>query len=99
MLSFYFTIAANLQSVSLDVSPGNKHPAHIANLVLNHPNPQVVQCGKDLAQRLAQINPALLRKIIQRLDAISKQGNGEYYSENKTQQILLEILNATSQAD
>ena len=99
MLSFYFTNAANLQSVSLDISPGNKHPAHIANLVLNHPNPQVVQCGRDLAQRLAQINPALLRKIIQRLDAISKQGNGEYSSENKTQQILLEILNAPGQAN
>jgi hypothetical protein len=96
MLSFYFTNAAAMEAVTLDVSPGNKHPAYIVSLILNHANSRVVKQGKNLVRKLAAINPAMLRNIIQRLEAIAAQANGGISSDEDTaKKILLEILNST----
>lgn len=99
MLSFYFTIAANQEQVMLDVSPGHKHPAHIAAAVLNSPNPQVQDRARELARKLAEINPALLRKIIERLDTVRLQGKEQRTEEAGAGQILLEILRSASHPD
>lgn len=99
MLSFYFTIAANQEQVTLDISPGHKHPAYVVTSILNSPNPQVQQHGIDLARKLAEINPALLRKVVQRMDATTTHANGETLEKNEAQQILLEILQLPSQPD
>jgi hypothetical protein len=96
MLSFYFSNAAFLQAVSLDVSPGQKRPAYIVNLVLNHTNLQVRECGIDLARKLAEVNPTQLRKIIQRLEDIASQGTGEDRPEEKSARILVEIFEAST---
>lgn len=105
MVSFYFSNAATLQSVNLAVSPGHTQPFAMLNLVLNHANPEVVKCGKDLARQLAGVNPAILRKIIQRLDAILAQRdlleNGDDNAvrpEEKTKKILQSILKSSAQA-
>ena len=92
MVSFYFTMAANQELVMLDFSPGHRHPASVITVILNYPNGRVQQHGINLARKLAEINPALLRKIIQSLDAISIQGNGEKSAETRAQQILMGIL-------
>jgi uncharacterized LabA/DUF88 family protein len=98
MLSFYFTIAANQEQVMLDVSPGHKHPAYIEVSILNSVNPRVQEHGKELARKLVEINPALLRKVIERLDAIISQANGQKLEEKRAQQILLEILQSSDAA-
>jgi uncharacterized protein (TIGR00288 family) len=104
MTSYYFSNAANLQSVNLDVVPSQTQPFVMINLVLNHDNPEVVRCGRDLATRLASVNPAVLRKIIQRLEAIVAQqeisesnGENEIKQEEKTKEMLQEILKSTAQ--
>jgi len=96
MLSFYFTIAANQEQVTLDLAPGHQHPARILTLILNHPNPQVQEHGKELARNLSHTNPALLRRVIQRLDAITSNTNGEQPEESRAQQILSDILESHS---
>jgi hypothetical protein len=98
MLSFYFTIAANQEQVVLDVSPGHKHPAYIVNLVLNSPNPQVKQHGIELARKLAEINPALLRKVVERLNTMPSNSNSGRLMVNNLQQTLLDILQPGSQS-
>jgi hypothetical protein len=94
MLSFYFTMAANQEMITLDFSPGHRHPAAVITAILNYPNPKVQEHGMDLVRKLAEINPALLRKIIQRLDAISMRGNGEQSAEARAQEMLLGILDS-----
>lgn len=94
MLSFYFTTAANQESIMLDASPGRQHPANIVNIVFNHPNENVQQRGVTLANELAQINPTMLRKIIQRLEAIVATTNGgENSDEQKTLKLLSTMIN------
>ena len=99
MLSFYFTIAANQEQVMLDVSPGHKHPAYIVVSILNSAKSQVQQHGTELARKLAEVNPALLRKVIERLDTIATHTNGQNLEERRAQQILMEILQSTNQQE
>jgi len=99
MLSFYFTTAANQEHIMLDASPGRQHPAKIITLIFNHPNPQVQERGLKLARDLAEINPALLRKVIQRLETITTNKNGEKPpEEDKAQQTLIGILRSSNQS-
>ncbi len=92
MLSFYFTLAANQAGENLDVSPGHKNPALVVALILCHPNAQVRQYGEELAAKLARINPALLRNVLQRLDAIIETADGDRLVETRARQALSAIL-------
>jgi len=94
MLSFYFTVAANLGQVTLEASPGRQHPAQIVAMIFTHENQDVQQRGADLARKLARINPTLLRKIIQRLEAITTDSDSAHPAEARTLQVLQEILEA-----
>ena len=96
MLSFYFTIAANQEQTNLNASPGQRPPTQIVSMILDSPNPQVQERGRELAAKLAGVNPALLRNMIQRLEAVTSQSNGERNSELKAQDILSEILHEHS---
>lgn len=96
MLSFYFSVAASQEQLMLDLAPGQKHPAHVITAILNQPNPQVRDHGKELVRKLAQINPALVRKIIETLHTLTTHGNESRTAEVRTQQILSEILESTS---
>ena len=96
MLSFYFTTAANQEQVFLEVTPGRKHPAYIVTAVLNSGHLPVQQRARELATKLAEINPALLRSVIERLDAITSQANEPREPELRAQKILSEILRSTT---
>ena len=96
MLSFYFTIAANQEQVTLEVAPGRKHPAHIVTAVLNSGHPPVQENARALATKLAEINPALLRSVIERLDDIAAKANEPKLPEARARQVLSEILQATT---
>ncbi len=88
MLSYYFTIAANEHGVLLERSPSQIAPAHIAIILSNHPDVQVVQKWRELAQALSQVNPGIINLLIEELGAIP----GESAQANQTRMYLSSLL-------
>jgi len=68
MLSFYFTLAANVNRELLEFPPGRTHPARIVATLAIHPNPKVRSRWFNQARDLQRVNSPLLRIIIQRLE-------------------------------
>jgi len=70
MLSYYFTIAANTHGVLLDRSPSQIAPAHMAVILCNHADLQVVQQWRELTQSLSEVNQGIVNLLIEEMDAI-----------------------------
>ena len=88
MLSYYFTIAANKYGVLLERSPSQIAPAHIAIILSNHPDFQVVQAWRELTQSLSEVNQGIINLLIEELDAIG----GESAQTNQTRMYLSSLL-------
>ena len=72
LLSFYFTIAANLHRELLEHPPGRTHPARIAIALHTHANPAVRAQWLAQARALGHTNPGMLRIVIQRLEHLAR---------------------------
>jgi uncharacterized protein (TIGR00288 family) len=72
LLSFYFTIAANVHGELLEFPPGRTHPARIAIALNTHNNLAVRKRWLSNVRELSRVNPAPLRMVIQRLDVFEK---------------------------
>jgi uncharacterized LabA/DUF88 family protein len=72
MLSFYFTIAASEFGHWLDVQPGRTVPARILVKLHQHEDEKTRERWQQLAVELARINSALVRIVIQQLEAMEK---------------------------
>jgi len=78
MLSYYFTIAVNTHGVLLDRSPSQIAPAHMAVILCNHSDLQVVQLWRELTQSLSEVNQGIINLLIEELDAIGGESTEIY---------------------
>lgn len=91
MISFYFTIAPNEHSDLLKVSPGRTHPARLAVILHNHPNPQIRRRWLGMVRDLVRINPPLLRGIVQRLAFLEEED--QLAGARETRRTLTRLIN------
>ncbi|MCE7938359.1 hypothetical protein DCC79_04500 [bacterium] len=70
MLSYYLSTALRQAREPVASSPGYTHPANMAILVHEHPNPEVHQRWTDLVADLRRVNPTMVRLIIDRLEEL-----------------------------
>jgi tetratricopeptide (TPR) repeat protein len=92
LLSFYFTIAANVHGELLEFPPGRTHPARIAIALNTHNNLAVRKRWLSDVRELSRVNPAPLRMVIQRLDVFEK--TAEIPGVQETRDTLASIVEA-----
>jgi hypothetical protein len=90
MLSFYFTIAASEYGHWLDVQPGRTVPGRILVKLHGHQDEQTRARWQELATDLARVNLAVLRIIIQQLEAMQKLSDSP--ATDQVRAILVEIV-------
>ena len=90
MLSFYFTIAASEYGHWLDVQPGRTVPGRILVKLHGHQDEQTRSRWQELATDLARVNLAVLRIIIQQLEAMQKLSDSP--ATDQVRAILVEIV-------
>ncbi len=73
VLSFYFTIAAARGKMTYSVAPGQTPPIKMAVWLNSHEVNRVREDWKELVRELAQVNPALVRLLIERLQNIPER--------------------------
>ncbi|MBN1873110.1 MAG: NYN domain-containing protein [Anaerolineae bacterium] len=72
LLSFYFILAAGAQGELLEFRPGRTHPARMAIALYTDPNETIREQWLALVERLHQVNPAVLRIVIRRLETLEQ---------------------------
>jgi len=90
LLSFYFTIAANLHGELLEFPPGRTHPARIAIALCMHNHTGVREKWLAQVRELHRVNPALLRMVIQRLELFER--TAEIPGTRETRVTLAELI-------
>jgi len=90
MLSFYFTIAASEYGHWLDVQPGRTIPGRILIKLHEHQDEGTRARWQQLATDLARVNPAVLRIVIQQLEAMEKLSDTP--ARGQVRDILAEIV-------
>lgn len=90
MLSFYFTIAASEYGHWLDVQPGRTIPGRILIKLHEHQEERIRARWQQLATDLARVNSAVLRIVIQQLDAMERLSDSP--ARGQVRDILAEIV-------
>jgi hypothetical protein len=72
LIAFYFSLAAGIEGEMLEHHPGRTHPARMAVALYQHPAPAVRERWFDLVRDLREVNPAVLRGVIQRLELLEQ---------------------------